>query len=119
MKILMIILVSSVVGDGAFRYGRITGEYGTIKIPAGQRRLGARMSVREISSEDPLVEAFRPCERGRDLLQNFAAARPSDHSFLKPRDFLDLHNSAFSGIPEWDDFAEHVSECSRCGAAQT
>ena len=77
------------------------------------------MSVRAISSEDPLVEALRPCELGRDLLLKFAAARPSDHSFLEPRDFLDLHNSAFSGIPEWDDFAEHVSECSRCGAAQT
>jgi hypothetical protein len=76
------------------------------------------MSVRAISSEDPLVEAFRPCEQGRDLLLNFAAARPSDHSFLKPRDFLDHHNSAFSGIPEWDVFADHVFECSRCCAAQ-
>ena len=77
------------------------------------------MSVRAISSEDPLVEAFRPCEQGRDLLLTFAAARPSDHSFLEPQDFLDLHNSAFSGIPEWDVFAEHVFECSRCCAAQT
>jgi hypothetical protein len=77
------------------------------------------MSVRAISSEDPLVEAFRPCEHGRELLLNFAAARPSDNSFLEPRDFLDLHNSAFSGIPEWDDFAEHISQCSRCGVVQT
>jgi hypothetical protein len=77
------------------------------------------MSVRAISSEDPLVEAIRPCERGRNLLLKFAAARPSDHSFLEPRDFLDLQNSAFSGIPEWDDFADHVSECGRCGAVQT
>jgi hypothetical protein len=76
------------------------------------------MSVRAISSEDPLVEAFRPCEQGSDLLLKFAAARPRDHSFLEPQDFLDLHNSAFSGIPEWDVFAEHVFECSRCGAAQ-
>jgi hypothetical protein len=77
------------------------------------------MSVRAISSEDPLVEALRPCELGRNLLLKFAAARPSDHSFLEPRDFLDLHNSAFSGIPEWDAFAWHVSECSRCGVVQT
>ena len=74
------------------------------------------MSVRAISNEDPLVEAIRPCELGRNLLQKFAAARPDDYSFLEPRDFLDLQNSAFSGIPEWDAFAEHVSECSQCGA---
>ena len=77
------------------------------------------MAVRAISSEDPLMEAFRPCERGRGLLQKFAAARPSDHSFLEPRDFLDLHNSAFSGIPEWDTFVEHVSECGHCGVVET
>jgi hypothetical protein len=76
------------------------------------------MSVRAISSKDPLVEAFRPCEQGRGLFLKFAAARPSDHGFLEPRDFLDLRSSAFSGIPEWDDFAEHISECSRCGAVQ-
>jgi hypothetical protein len=111
----MIILDSSVVGDGTFRHGRIAGEYGTIKVSAGQRRLGARMSVRAISSEYPLVEAFRPCEQGRDLLLKFAAARPSDHSFFEPQDFLDLHNSAFSGIPEWDVFVEHVSQCGHCG----
>ena len=77
------------------------------------------MSVRAISSEDPLVEALRHCELGRDLLLKFATARPNDHSFLEPRDFLDLHNSAFAGISEWDVFAEHVSKCSRCGAVQT
>jgi hypothetical protein len=77
------------------------------------------MSVRAISSEDPLVKAFRLCELGRNLLQKFAAARPIDHNFLEPRDLLDLHNSAFSGIPEWDVFAEHVSQCSRCGEVQT
>lgn len=74
------------------------------------------MSVRAISSDDSLVEAFRPCELGRDLLLKFAAARPADYSFLEPRDFLDLHNSAFSGILEWDVFALHTSQCSRCGA---
>jgi hypothetical protein len=115
MKILMIILVSSVVGDGTFLCGRIAGEYDTIKESAGQRRSGAPMSVRAISSEDPLVEAFRSCEQGRELFLNFAAARPSDHSFLEPQDFLDLHNSAFSGIPEWDVFVEHVSQCGHCG----
>jgi hypothetical protein len=77
------------------------------------------MSVRAISSEDSLVEAFRTCEQGSDLFLKFAAARPRDHSFLEPQDFLDFQNSAFSGIPEWDAFAGHVSECSRCGAAQT
>ena len=73
------------------------------------------MSVRATSSEDPLVEAFR-VNREEVFFLKFAAARPSDHGFLEPREFLDLHNSAFSGIPEWDVFAEHVSECSRCGA---
>jgi hypothetical protein len=94
---------------------RITGEYGTIKYLLVQRRSVARMSVRAISSEDPFVAAFRPCELGRNLLLKFAAARPADHTFLEPRDFVDLHNSAFSGIPEWDVFAEHISQCSQCG----
>jgi hypothetical protein len=77
------------------------------------------MSVRAISSEDPLVETLRPCELGKDLLLKFAIARPTDRSFLEPRDFLDLQNSAFSGIPEWDDFAEHTSQCRRCGLVRT
>lgn len=73
------------------------------------------MSVRAISSEGPFVAAFRQCEQGSDLLLKFVAARPADCSFLEPRDFIDLHNSAFSGIPEWDVFAEHISQCSQCG----
>jgi hypothetical protein len=77
------------------------------------------MSVRAISSEDPVMETFQPCERGRGLLQRFTAARPSDHSFLEPRDFLDLHNSAFSGIKEWDIFVEHVFQCGHCGVVET
>jgi hypothetical protein len=75
------------------------------------------MSVKAISSKDPFVAAFRPCELGRNLLLKFAAARPADCSLLELRDFIDFHNSAFSGIPEWDDFAEHISQCSQCGEA--
>lgn len=77
------------------------------------------MSFKAISSQDLLMEVFQPCERRRVLIQKFAAARPSDHSFLEPRDCLDLHNSAFSGIPEWDDFVEHVSQCGHCGVVET
>ncbi len=52
------------------------------KISAGQRQSGACMSVRAISSEDPLVEAIRPCEMGRNLLLKFAAARQATTVFL-------------------------------------
>ena len=29
-------------------------------------------------------------------------------------DFLDLHNEAFSGIPEWDSFAARCESCRDC-----
>jgi hypothetical protein len=55
------------------------------------------------------------CEAGSRLLEDFAAARPRDNTFLEPKDFSDLRNSAFVGIPEWDAFADHVQACARCG----
>ena len=61
------------------------------------------------------MQVFRPCRVGTELLEAFAAARPVDYSYLEPRDFQDLHTSAFSGIKEWDAFADHVQECGRCG----
>ena len=36
-------------------------------------------------------------------------------TFLQPKDFSDLRNSAFVGIPEWDAFADHVQTCALCG----
>lgn len=68
-----------------------------------------------LSQQDPMVRVFFPCAQGTELLQTFALARPSDHSFLEPKDFADLRSSAFSGIPEWDAFADHVQRCSLCG----
>lgn len=73
------------------------------------------MAYQAISREDPVVQVFFPCETGTRLLEAFAAARPQDLGFIEPTDFGDLRNSAFAGIPEWDAFADHVQECSRCG----
>ena len=73
------------------------------------------MSSRVLSRQDPVVQVFFPCERGTTLLQAFGAARPEDFGFIEPKDFMDLRNSAFSGIPEWDEFATHVFSCTNCG----
>jgi hypothetical protein len=60
------------------------------------------------------VDEGLPCPAGTGLLRNFAEARPADFAFLKPGDLIDLNNSAFEGIPEWDAFAEHYAECELC-----
>jgi hypothetical protein len=73
------------------------------------------MAHKAISREDPIVQVFSPCEAGSRLLEDFAAARPRDYTFLEPKDFSDLRNSAFVGIPEWDAFADHVQTCALCG----
>jgi len=73
------------------------------------------MAHKAISREDPIVQVFYPCETGTQFLEDFAAARPQDYTFLEPKDFGDLRNSAFAGIPEWDAFADHVQGCNRCG----
>ena len=57
-----------------------------------------------------------PCPAGTELLRNFAEARPLDFAFLKPHNLIDLNNSAFEGIPEWDAFAEHYAKCELCNA---
>jgi hypothetical protein len=57
-----------------------------------------------------------PCPVGTTLLCAFASARPADFNFLKPGDLIDLHNSAFAGIPEWDAFSEHYGFCESCNA---
>jgi hypothetical protein len=73
------------------------------------------MAHKAISREDPIVQVFSPCATGTRLLEDFAAARPRDYTFMAPKDFRDLRTSAFAGIPEWDAFADHVQECVRCG----
>ncbi|RXH54443.1 hypothetical protein [Granulicella sibirica] len=73
------------------------------------------MAHKAISREDPIVQVFYPCEAGTRLLEDFAAARPQDYTFLEPKDFSDLRSSAFAGISEWDAFADHVQECALCG----
>ena len=72
------------------------------------------MAHNAMSPEGPTVRVFF-CEAGSRLLENFAAARPRDNTFLEPKDFSDLRNSAFVGIPEWDAFADHVQTCGLCG----
>jgi hypothetical protein len=56
------------------------------------------------------------CPKGTALLRDFAENRPADFGFLKADDFIDLRNSAFAGIPEWDAFAEHYGSCGLCNA---
>ena len=57
-----------------------------------------------------------PCPVGTELLRNFAETRPLDFAFLKPHNLIDLNNSAFAGIPEWDAFAQHYAKCELCNA---
>jgi hypothetical protein len=73
------------------------------------------MAHKAISREDPIIQVFHPCGAGTRLLEDFAETRPQDYTFLEPKDFSDLRNSAFAGIPEWDTFADHVQECALCG----
>ncbi len=72
------------------------------------------------SVTDPVLQRlFRsrtPCLHGKELLQVFAMARPSDFSFLQAADLSHPGNQAFAGIPEWDAFAEHYASCKRCNA---
>ncbi|WP_213804987.1 hypothetical protein [Granulicella sp. dw_53] len=57
-----------------------------------------------------------PCSEGTTLLRAFAEARPADFAFLKPGDLINLHNSAFAGILEWETFSEHYGSCELCHA---
>jgi hypothetical protein len=57
-----------------------------------------------------------PCPEGTDRLVAFAAARPSDFAFLNPKDLVDLRNSAFAGIEEWEAFSQHYNSCELCNA---
>lgn len=62
------------------------------------------------------VDQALPCPEGTALLRTFAENRSSDFAFLKESDFVHLSNSAFTGIPERDNFAEHYGSCRRCNA---
>jgi hypothetical protein len=62
------------------------------------------------------IDEGLPCPVGTNLLRHFAEARPSDFGFLKPSDLVDLNNSAFEGISEWDNFAAHYTACELCNA---
>jgi hypothetical protein len=62
------------------------------------------------------VDKGLPCPEGTALLRAFAENRPSDFVFLKPSDLVDLSNSAFAEIAEWDAFAEHYGTCGLCHA---
>lgn len=62
------------------------------------------------------IDEGLPCPEGTALLCSFADNRPADFVFLKRGDLIDLNNSAFAGIPEWDAFAEHYATCELCNA---
>ena len=59
-------------------------------------------------------ETIPQCDDGIALLEHFAETHPDAYRFMRPEDFVDLNNAAFSEIPEWDAFAEHCSNCDRC-----
>jgi hypothetical protein len=63
----------------------------------------------------PVAEGL-PCSEGTALLRAFAENRPSDFAYLRPSDLVDLSNSAFAGIVEWDAFSEHYGSCGLCDA---
>ncbi len=54
------------------------------------------------------------CKDGMALLKRFAETYPTVYAFVRPEDFLDLHNDAFVGMPEWDAFAQHCGACTAC-----
>jgi hypothetical protein len=62
------------------------------------------------------VDEGLPCPEGTELLRLFAERRPSDFAYLKASDLIDLRNSSFEGIPEWDAFADHYGTCELCNA---
>lgn len=62
------------------------------------------------------VDEGPPCPEGKALLRTFAEHRPADFAFLRPRDFVDLCNSGFEGIAEWDARAKHFASCELCNA---
>lgn len=57
-----------------------------------------------------------PCPVGTTLFRVFAKARPADLPYLKPGDLVDLRNSAFAAIPEWEAFSRHYGSCEHCNA---
>ena len=71
---------------------------------------------------DTRVEALLPgddgsrCPEGSILPRAFAETRPGDCAFLKLADLIDLRNSAFAGIAEWEAFSKHYSSCELCNA---
>jgi hypothetical protein len=62
------------------------------------------------------IDEGLPCPEGTGLLRSFAEHRPTDFGLLKRGDLIDLNNSAFAGIPEWDAFTEHYVTCELCNA---
>ena len=60
------------------------------------------------------LEDVPACPRGMELLKLFAETYPTIYQFVRPEDFLDLHNEAFSGMPEWESFAAHCENCPDC-----
>ena len=78
-------------------------------------------SVSNIDAEklvEPLFDTDEalPCPEGTALLVGFAEARPADFAFLKAGDLIDLQNSAFAGIAEWEAFSRHYATCELCNA---
>ena len=57
-----------------------------------------------------------PCSEGKELLRSVAIQRPTDFAFLQPQDLIDLRNSAFAGILEWEAFVHHYVSCELCNA---
>ncbi|MBB5330313.1 hypothetical protein HDF14_003946 [Edaphobacter lichenicola] len=62
------------------------------------------------------VDEGLPCPEGTHLLLAFRKARPLDFAFLKATDLINLQNSSFAGIEEWEAFSRHYGSCELCNA---
>ncbi len=61
------------------------------------------------------LETMPACDKGMELLRQFAENHPDTFGQLQPEDFIKLDNPAFLlGIAEWEAFAEHCSTCEEC-----
>lgn len=60
------------------------------------------------------LESIPTCEEGMRLLYQFSEKYPGSYAYLRPQDFVELNNPAFSDIPEWDAFAQHAANCQSC-----
>lgn len=70
------------------------------------------------SSWETCFKLIKGCHapRTHTLLLAFRKARPLDFVFLKATDLINLQNSSFAGIEDWEAFSRHYGSCELCNA---